>query len=94
MFVHALAAPEAERLGAVQRMFAPEETWHCRLLGLRAMEMTGIAVDRQKAIAEQVVAKEAPGFVKDYAVATLKLLNQPQTQPAKAPAGPQPTRAP
>lgn len=87
MYVYALVAPEAERPSAVQRMFAPEECGHSRLLGMVAMGAAGLPPDRQKALAEQAMAApDDPKFVKDFANATIRLLSQPQTQPS-TPAG-------
>ncbi|MGA2499832.1 MAG: hypothetical protein ABSH20_19010, partial [Tepidisphaeraceae bacterium] len=95
MYVYAMVAPEAERASAVQRMFAPEESGYSRLLGMVAMEAAGLPADRQKSLAEQVMAaKDDPRYVKDFAIATIKwLARPPQTQPATPAGGAQPAPA-
>ncbi|MFI5380500.1 MAG: hypothetical protein ACHRHE_14480 [Tepidisphaerales bacterium] len=94
LYIYSLAAPEGERAPAVQRMFAAEEDWHSRLLGLMAMETVDMPADRQKAFAEQVInARDEARCVKDFAAATLKLLAQPQTRPATPGDGARPTPA-
>ena len=84
MYVYSLIAPEGERPSAVQRMFAPEESGYCRLLGMVAMEAAGLPAERQRSFAEQALtAKEDPKCVADFATATIKWITRPpQTQPS------------
>jgi tetratricopeptide (TPR) repeat protein len=93
MYICALASPESEQAAALQRMLAPDENWRTRLLGLAAMDDIRMPAIQQKSVAQQVIdAKEEAKCVRDFAAATLKLLNQPpQTQPAIPGGGARPT---
>ncbi len=86
MYNFALVAPEDERTSAVQRLLATEDSWHSQLLGLVAMEVTGLPPERRKEMATRVAARRnIPKFVSSYANAALNLGNTgvigPQTRP-------------
>jgi hypothetical protein len=80
-FIVAFAASEEERAPNVQRMLL-DETWQSRLLALAAM--ASLPRERQIQFAKDVIEKDNPQFVKDFAKATIdRPPPRPTTQPVQ-----------
>lgn len=91
-FFYAWETGNAERPQAVRDMLK-DAAWQVRMMGVVAMQMpnaaTGqplIAIEQQKAMAQELLAKETEPQVRDYAAAALELLQNPAPPAATQPA--------
>ena len=89
-YFHALGSNEGPQM--VAEMLA-DGAWQARLLGMLAMQQRNagageplVPIDRQKAMLKELLEKEKEPQVRDYAAATLDLLNAPPPAPATRPA--------
>jgi tetratricopeptide (TPR) repeat protein len=87
LFLSVLYGTPAQQEATATKMLA-DTAWQSRLLGLAAL--SGLPLEKQKALAEETLRKEKVDFIKDFAMVNLKVMKtaaatQPTTQPATKP---------